>query len=45
MLQRLLGILIAVLVAVWVLGHPAQAGNTVHSWITGIVTFFTHVMR
>ena len=43
MLQRVLGIIVAVLIIVWIVSNPASAGNTVHSWITGIITFFHHL--
>ncbi len=43
MLQRVLGIIVAVLIIVWIVSNPAAAGNTVHSWITGILTFFHHL--
>jgi hypothetical protein len=42
-LQRLLGIIVAVLIVVWIVSNPAAAGDTVHSWITGILTFFHHL--
>jgi hypothetical protein len=42
-LQRVLGIIVAVLIIVWIVSNPASAGNTVHSWITGILTFFHHL--
>jgi hypothetical protein len=42
-LQRVLGIIVAVLIIVWIVSNPASAGNTVHSWITGIITFFHHL--
>ena len=43
LLQRLLGIIVAVLIVVWIVSNPAAAGDTVHGWITGIVTFFQHL--
>ncbi len=43
MLQRILGIIVAVLIIVWIVSDPAAAGNTVHSWINGILTFFRHL--
>ena len=43
LLQRLLSILVAVLIIVWIVANPAAAGDTVHSWITGILTFFRHL--
>jgi hypothetical protein len=43
MLQRILGIIVAVLIIVWIISNPAAAGDTVHSWITGVLTFFRHL--
>lgn len=43
MLQRILGIIVAVLIIVWIVSNPAAAGDTVHSWITGVITFFRHL--
>lgn len=43
MLGRIVGIIIAVLVIVWIVSNPAVAGDTVHGWITGIFTFFRHL--
>jgi hypothetical protein len=43
LLQRLLGIVVAILVIVWIVANPASAGDTVHTWITGILTFFRHL--
>ncbi len=44
LLQRLLSIIVAILIIVWIVSNPAAAGNTVHSWITGIITFFHHLV-
>jgi len=43
LLQRTIGVIVAVLIVVWIVSDPAAAGNTVHSWITGIITFFRHM--
>lgn len=43
MLGRILGIIVGVLVIVWIVSNPAVAGDTVHSWITGLFTFFRHL--
>ncbi len=43
MLARIIGIAVAVLAIVWIVSDPASAGNTVHSWITGVITFFHHL--
>jgi hypothetical protein len=42
-LQRTLGIAIVILIVVWIVANPAGAGDSVHSWITGIITFFKHL--
>jgi hypothetical protein len=28
---------------VWIVANPADAGNSVHSWLDGIITFVRHV--
>jgi len=43
LLQRALGIIVLVLIIVWIVANPASAGDTVHGWITGIITFFKHL--
>ena len=43
MLQRILGIIVAILIIVWIVSDPTSAGDTVHTWITGIITFFQHL--
>jgi hypothetical protein len=43
-LQRLLGIIVAIVIIVWIVSSPAAAGNSVHGWISGIVTFFHHML-
>lgn len=43
MLQKVLGILVALLIIIWIVANPAAAGDTVHSWITGILTFLRHL--
>jgi hypothetical protein len=42
-LQRVLGIIVTILIIVWVVSNPTSAGDTVHSWVTGIITFFQHL--
>jgi hypothetical protein len=34
---------VAILIVVWIVANPAAAGNSVHSWIDGIITFVRHV--
>jgi hypothetical protein len=43
LLQKLIGVVITVLVLVWVISNPVSAGNAVHDWIAGIITFFEHL--
>jgi hypothetical protein len=42
-LQKVLGVIVALLIIVWIVADPASAGNTVHGWITGILTFLRHI--
>jgi hypothetical protein len=42
-LSRIIGIIVAVLIIVWIVSNPAAAGDTVHGWITGLITFFHHL--
>jgi hypothetical protein len=44
LLQRVIGIIVAVLIVVWIVSDPAAAGNTVHGWFTGLITFFRHLV-
>jgi hypothetical protein len=43
LLQKVAGWIVAILVIVWIISDPAAAGNTVHDWIAGIITFFEHL--
>ncbi len=43
MLQKVLGIIVAIVIVVWIVSNPASAGDTVHGWISGLVTFFHHL--
>lgn len=43
MLSRIIGIIVAVLIIVWIVSNPASAGDTVHGWITGFLTFCHHL--
>ena len=42
-LQKLIGVIVTVLVLVWVISNPASAGDSVHDWIAGLITFFEHL--
>jgi hypothetical protein len=44
LLQKLIGALVAVVIIVWIVSNPAAAGDSVHGWISGIVTFFHHML-
>jgi hypothetical protein len=43
LLQKVLGFIVALLIIVWIVANPASAGDTVHTWITGVVTFLRHI--
>jgi hypothetical protein len=43
LLSRLIGFIVAILIIVWIVSNPAAAGDTVHGWITGLLTFFRHL--
>jgi hypothetical protein len=43
LLKNTIGIIVAILIVVWIVASPATAGNDVHTWITGIITFFRHI--
>lgn len=43
MIGRLIGVIVTVLILVWIISDPAGAGNSVHGWVSGIVTFFQHL--
>ena len=45
MLAKLISWIVGILVVVWIVTTPAGAGNDVHSWITGIVSFFQHLAQ
>jgi hypothetical protein len=43
LLKNVIGVIVAILIIVWIVQNPAGAGDTVHSWISGIFTFFHHI--
>jgi hypothetical protein len=43
LLSKIIGIIVAVLIIVWIVSNPASAGDTVHGWISGLITFFHHL--
>jgi hypothetical protein len=36
---------LVILIVIWVISNPTAAGSQVHSWITDISNFFTHLAR
>ena len=45
MSYRIVQLIIVIAVLVWIFSSPAHAGDTIHGWITGVATFFSHVTR
>lgn len=43
MLMRLLGVIIGIVFVIWAITSPADAGISVHHWISGLVSFFSHL--
>jgi len=43
LLGRILGIIVRVLIIAGIVSNPAAAGDSVHGWITGVITFFRHL--
>jgi hypothetical protein len=41
---RVLGIIAAFVIVIWIISNPAAAGSTVHGWYSGILTFFHHLL-
>jgi hypothetical protein len=44
-LAKITGWVVGILVVVWIVSTPAGAGNDVHSWISGILSFFQHLAQ
>jgi L-asparagine transporter-like permease len=42
---RILTWALIILIVIWVISNPTAAGSQVHSWITDISNFFTHLAR
>jgi len=40
---KVVGWAILILIIVWIISNPSHAGAEVHSWITGVVSFFSHL--
>lgn len=43
MLSKVLGWVVVILIVVWVVSNPSVAGNSVHGWISDVVSFFQHL--
>lgn len=43
MIGKIIGWIIIILIVVWVISNPTGAGHAVHTWITDILSFFTHL--
>jgi hypothetical protein len=43
MLRAIITVVIVLLVVVWIVQSPASAGDTVHNWVAGVGTFFSHL--
>jgi hypothetical protein len=42
-LQRIIAFFVGLFIIVWIVANPASAGDTIHSWITGVITFLRHL--
>lgn len=45
MLTKALTWMVVILIVIWVVSNPAQAGDDVHNWAASVVAFFTHLAR
>lgn len=43
MLAKVLGWIVVVIIVVFIITNPVEAGNLVREWINAIITFFTHL--
>ena len=43
MLSKLIPIIVAIFIVMWIIQNPGHAGDTVHTWITGVITFMQHL--
>ena len=43
MFRKLLTAVAVIFVLMWVISNPGHAGDTVHTWITGVITFMQHL--
>jgi hypothetical protein len=42
--KKVLTAAVVIGVLIWVLSDPTLAGDTVHSWIFGLIDFFRHLI-
>jgi hypothetical protein len=42
---RILAWIVVILAIVWIVSQPDVAGDTIHSWIQDIITFFQHLAK
>jgi len=42
---KIIGWAVVILIVIWIISNPTAAGTSVHTWITDIVSFFTHLAR
>jgi hypothetical protein len=43
MFSKLIPVIVTIFIIAWVVQNPAGAGDTVHHWITGVITFMQHL--
>jgi len=43
LLGRVIGWIVVVVIVVFIISNPAEAGNLVNEWIHAIITFFTQL--
>lgn len=43
-MKRAIWIIVTIAIIGWIVSNPAGAGNSVHDWISGLVTFFHHMV-
>jgi hypothetical protein len=44
-LAKITGWTVGILIIVWIVSTPTGAGNDVHSWVSGILSFFQHLAK
>ena len=43
LLAKVLGWILAIVIVVFIITNPVEAGNLVRDWIQAIITFFEHL--